>query len=293
MELIIQTLIYGLLIGGLYGIIGIGMTLIMGVLGVINLAHGQIMMIAMYIGWILWRHAGLDPYISIFIIIPSAFFLGQAISKYLLYPLVKKESILPESQMLMTVGIGIVLVELVRAIFSSNYRSVSTVYTDSAIRIGEISLSVPLLIAFVISIILTVGIFILLKKTDLGRSIRAIAQNREAAILVGVSPRKIAVLTFGIGSALVGASGVLLLPIYYLYPDVGSIFTIKAFVITILGGLGSPIGAVAGGFVLGIAETFGATYLSMGYKDAVGLVIFLVVLIFLPKGLKGLTKVWL
>ena len=293
MELIIQTLIYGLLIGGLYGLIGIGMTLIMGVLGVINLAHGQIMMVAMYISWVLWRYAGLDPYFSIFIIIPSLFFLGMSISKLLLYPLIKKESILPESQMLMTVGIGIVLVELVRAIFSNDYRPVSTAYTDSAIHIGEISLSVPLMIAFIISIMLTVGIFILLKKTDLGRSIRAIAQNKEAAILMGVSPRKITILTFGIGSALVGAAGVLLLPIYYLYPGIGTIFTIKAFVIIILGGLGSPIGAVAGGLVLGIAESFGATYLSMGYSDAVGLVIFLVVLIFLPRGLKELTTAWL
>jgi branched-chain amino acid transport system permease protein len=293
MELIIQTLIYGLLIGGLYGIIGIGMTLIMGVLGIINLAHGQIMMVAMYITWVLWRYAGLDPYFSIFITIPAVFFLGQAISKYLLYPLIKKESILPENQVLMTVGIGMVLVELARAIFSSNYRSVRTGYSDSVIHIGQISLSVPLLIAFIISIILTIGLFILLMKTDLGRSIRATAQDKEAAILMGISPRKITILTFGIGSALVGVAGVLLLPVYYLYPDVGPIFTVKAFVITILGGLGSPIGAIAGGLVLGIAETFGATYLSMGYRDAVGLVIFLVVLVFLPNGLKGLTKVWL
>jgi branched-chain amino acid transport system permease protein len=291
MELIIQTLIYGLLMGGLYAIIGIGMTLIMGVLGIINLAHGQIMMVAMYITWVLWRYAGLDPYISIFITIPAVFFLGQGISKYLLYPLIKKESILPENQVLMTVGIGMVLVELARAIFSSDYRSVSTSYTDSAMDIGHFSISVPLFIAFIISIVFTIGLFILLMKTDLGRSIRATAQDKEAATLMGISPKKITILTYGIGSALVGAAGVLLLPVYYLFPDVGPIFTVKAFVITILGGLGSPVGAIAGGLVLGVAETFGATYLSMGYREAIGLVIFLVVLIFLPDGLKGLAKI--
>ncbi len=291
MELILQSLIYGLLLGGLYAIIGIGMTLIMGVLGIINLAHGQIMMVAMYIAWALWQYAGVDPYISIFIAPPVIYFLGQGISKYLLYPLIKKESILPENQVLMTVGIGMVLVELARIVFSSDYRSVRTGYTDFAIHLGQISLNVPLIIAFIISIIFTVALFILLMRTDLGRSIRATAQDRDAATLMGISTKKITILTFGIGSALVGVAGVLLLPVYYLFPDVGPIFTVKAFVITILGGLGSPIGAIVGGLVLGVAETFGATYISMGYRDAVGLVIFLLVLVFLPGGLKQLTKI--
>jgi branched-chain amino acid transport system permease protein len=291
MELILQSLIYGLLIGGLYAIIGIGMTLIMGVLNIINLAHGQIMMVAMYLTWVMWQFAGLDPYLSIFITIPAVFFLGKGISKFLLYPLIKKESILPENQVLMTVGIGMVLVELARSIFSSDYRSVRTSYSDESWHLGNISLSVPLVIAFIIAILLTIGLFILLTKTDLGRSIRATAQDKEAATLMGISAKKITILTYGLGSGLVAAAGTLLLPVYYLFPDVGPIFTVKAFVITILGGLGSPIGAIAGGLVLGIAETFGATYISMGYRDAVGLVIFLLVLVFLPGGIKQLTKI--
>ncbi len=191
----------------------------------------------------------------------------------------------------MTVGIGMVLVELARSVFSSDYRSVRTSYTDEAWHLGNISLSVPLVIAFLIAIVLTIGLFILLTKTDLGRSIRATAQDRDAATLMGISAKKITILTYGLGSGLVAAAGTLLLPVYYLFPDVGPIFTVKAFVITILGGLGSPIGAIAGGLVLGIAETFGATYLSMGYRDAVGLVIFLLVLVFLPGGIKQLTKI--
>jgi branched-chain amino acid transport system permease protein len=291
MDLILQSLIYGLLIGGLYAIIGIGMTLIMGVLNIINLAHGQIMMVAMYLTWVMWQFAGLDPYLSIFITIPAVYFLGKGISRYLLFPLIKKESILPENQVLMTVGIGMVLVELARSVFSSDYRSVRTSYTDEAWHLGNISLSVPLVIAFLIAIVLTIGLFILLTKTDLGRSIRATAQDRDAATLMGISAKKITILTYGLGSGLVAAAGTLLLPVYYLFPDVGPVFTVKAFVITILGGLGSPIGAIAGGLVLGIAETFGATYLSMGYRDAVGLVIFLLVLVFLPGGIKQLTKI--
>lgn len=291
MELFLQTLIYGLLIGGLYAVIGIGMTLIMGVLGIINLAHGQVMMVGMYLAWVFWTFMGVDPYLSLFLAVPLVFLLGMFLSKYLLHPLIEKESILPENQVLMTVGIGMVLVELARYLFTSDYRSIKTSYSSKTIALGNISLSFPLVIAFVIAISLTLGLFWLLMKTDLGRSIRATAQDRDAATLMGISSKKITILTYGIGSGLVGAAGILLLPMYYLYPDVGPIFTVKAFVITILGGLGSPIGAIAGGIVLGIAETFGATYISMGYRDAIGLVIFLLVLVFLPGGLKQVLKI--
>lgn len=291
MELFLQTLIYGLLIGGLYAVIGIGMTLIMGVLGIINLAHGQVMMVGMYLAWVFWTFMGIDPYLSLFLAVPLVFLLGMFLSKYLLHPLIEKESILPENQVLMTVGIGMVLVELARYLFTSDYRSIKTSYSSKTIALGNISLSFPLVIAFVIAITLTLGLFWLLMKTDLGRSIRATAQDRDAATLMGISSKKITILTYGIGSGLVGAAGILLLPMYYLYPDVGPIFTVKAFVITILGGLGSPIGAIAGGIVLGIAETFGATYISMGYRDAIGLVIFLLVLVFLPGGLKQVLKI--
>jgi len=291
MELFLQTLIYGLLIGGLYAVIGIGMTLIMGVLGIINLAHGQVMMVGMYLAWVFWTFMGVDPYLSLFLAVPLVFLLGMFLSKYLLHPLIEKESILPENQVLMTVGIGMVLVELARYLFTSDYRSIKTSYSSKTIALGNISLSFPLVIAFVIAITLTLGLFWLLMKTDLGRSIRATAQDRDAATLMGISSKKITILTYGIGSGLVGAAGILLLPMYYLYPDVGPIFTVKAFVITILGGLGSPIGAIAGGIVLGIAETFGATYISMGYRDAIGLVIFLLVLVFLPGGLKQVLKI--
>ena len=291
MEIFLQSLASGILIGGLYAIIGIGMTLIMGVLKIINLAHGQILMVAMYITWVFWEYLGIDPYISIFITIPLVFFLAEGISKYLLHPLIEKDSILPENQVLMTVGIGMVLVELVRSIFTSDYRSIQTSYTDKSIYLGSVSLSLPLIIAFVVSIFLTIGLFYLLTKTDLGRSIRATAQDKFAATLMGISAAKITMLTYGLGSGLIAAAGSLLLPVYYLYPDVGPLFTIKAFVITILGGLGSTVGAIVGGLVLGIAETFGATYISSGYRDVTGLVIFLIVLVFFPGGLKRFTKI--
>jgi branched-chain amino acid transport system permease protein len=291
MDVLIQTVVSGFLIGGIYALIGLGMTLIMGVMGIINLAHGQLMMVSMYITFVLFHYLSLDPYFSLLVTMPALFVLGILIQRYLLNPLLKVESILPENQVLMTVGIGMVLAEIARFIFSSDYKSVKTGYTSAALYVGEISFNLPMCVAFGIAVLLTIGLFYLLLKTDLGKSVRATAQNKEAALLMGINAERITIFTYGLGSALVAAAGTLLLPIYYLFPDIGGPFTLKAFVITILGGLGSTVGAIVGGVVLGVAESLGATYISMALKDAVGMVIFLLVLIFLPGGLKRLTKV--
>ncbi len=291
MEVFLQTLVAGILKGGLYSLIGIGMTLIMGVMGIINLAHGQLMMVAMYITFALSSFFGIDPYISLLVSMPSLFILGMAIQKYIMNPLMEVDSILPENQVLMTVGIGMVLTEIARFIFSSNYKSVQTSYSNATFFLGAISFSVALVIAFFIAIGFTVLMFWFLLKTDIGRSIRATAQDRDAALLMGVNSKKITIITFGIGSSLVAAAGTLLIPIYYLFPDIGGPFTRKAFVITILGGLGSTVGAIFGGITLGLAESFGATYIGMAYDDMIGLIIFILVLLFIPGGFKRFTKI--
>jgi len=291
MDMFIQTLVSGILIGGIYALIGLGMSLIMGVMKIINLAHGQLMMIAMYITYVIFEYFNLDPYFSLLVAMPALFILGALIQKYLLNPLLKVDSILPENQVLMTVGIGMVLTEIVRFIFHSDYKSIKTVYSSAAFYVGGISFNVPMFVAFGIAGLLTLGLFFFLLKTDTGKSVRATAQNTDAALLMGINAEWITIFTYGLGSALVAAAGTLLLPIYYLFPDIGGPFTLKAFVITMLGGMGSTVGAIVGGVVLGVAESMGATYISMALKDAVAMVIFLMVLIFLPGGLKALTKV--
>jgi branched-chain amino acid transport system permease protein len=191
----------------------------------------------------------------------------------------------------MTVGIGMVLTELMRFIFHSDYKSVRTSYSSAFVYAGGISFNQAMVVAFFIAGLLTLLLFFFLLKTDIGRSVRATAQNKEAALIMGINAEWITVFTYGLGAALAAAAGSLLLPIYYLFPDIGGPFTLKAFVITILGGMGSTVGAIVGGVVLGIAESLGATYISMALKDAVGMVIFLLVLIFLPGGLKAWTKI--
>ncbi|MBW1893127.1 MAG: branched-chain amino acid ABC transporter permease [Deltaproteobacteria bacterium] len=291
MEVFLQTLVAGILKGGLYSLIGMGMSLIMGVMGIINLAHGQMMMVAMYVTFICSHYLGIDPYLSLLVSMPALFVLGALIQKYTLNPLLEVDSILPENQVLMTVGVGMVLTEIARFIFSSDYKSVQTSYSNATFFLGEISFSIALVIAFFIAIAFTLFMFWFLLKTDLGRSIRATAQDKEAALLMGVNSKRITIFTFGIGSALVAAAGTLLMPVYYLFPDIGGPFTRKAFVITILGGLGSTVGAIFGGVTLGLAESFGATYIGMAYDDMIGLIIFILVLLFLPGGFKRLTKI--
>ena len=291
MEVFLPTLVAGILKGGLYSLIGIGMTLIMGVMGIINLAHGQLMMVAMYVTFVCFHYLGIDPYLALFISIPTLFVLGMAIQKYALNPLMEMESILPENQVLMTVGIGMVLTEIIRFVFGSDYKSVRTSYSTATFFVGNISFSVALTVAFFVAMAFTLFMFWFLLKTDVGRSIRATAQDKDAALLMGVNSKRITIITFGIGSALVAVAGTLLMPVYYLFPDIGGPFTRKAFVITILGGLGSTVGAIFGGVTLGLAESFGATYIGMAYDDMIGLLIFVLVLLFFPSGFKRLTRI--
>jgi branched-chain amino acid transport system permease protein len=297
-ELFLQTLIAGILLGGLYALIGIGMTLIMGVMKIINLAHGELMMVAMYIAYWLFSLLHIDPYLSVFVAAPALFFLGIAIQKFLINPVLRTESILPENQVILTVGIGMVLANLATVFFTSNYRSTPVDYATKAFYLTgfwkdapvELSLSAPWSLSFLIAVAITILLWFFLNRTDTGKSIRATAQDLDAALLMGVNVKRMRVITFGIGCGLVGAAGCLFLPIYYLFPALGGQFTLIAFVITILGGLGSTNGAIIGGIILGIFESMTATYLGMGWAPVGRFLIFVAALIFLPGGVASLLR---
>lgn len=286
------------MLGGLYALIGLGMTLIMGVMKIINLAHGELMMVAMYIAYWMFVLFHIDPYLSVFLATPVLFFLGIGIQKFLINPVLKVESILPENQVILTVGVGMVLANLATMFFKSDYRSTPVSYATDAFYLGdywttspiELSLSVPWSVSFVIAVVITIALWFFLGKTDMGRSIRATAQDLDAATLMGVNVKLMRVVTFGIGSGLVGAAGCLFIPIYYLFPSLGGQFTLIAFVITILGGLGSTVGAIIGGLILGVFESMTATYVGMGWAPVGRFVIFVACLIFLPGGVASLLK---
>lgn len=297
-EVLLQTLISGLLLGGLYALIGLGMTIIMGVMKIINLAHGELMMVGMYIAYVLFAWAHVDPYLSILVAVPLLFILGVAIQKFLVSPVLKVDAILPENQVILTVGIGMVLANLATIIFKSDYRTAPVDYATKAWYLSdlwrdapiELSLSFPWTVSFLFALGITAALWFFLSRTDMGRSIRATAQDKDAAILMGVNVERMRMFTFGLGSALVGAAGCLFLPIYYLYPDVGGQFTLTGFVITILGGLGSTIGAILGGLILGVFESLTATYVGMGWAPVGRFVIFVLVLIFVPGGVASLLR---
>ncbi len=288
MAVFFQSLLSGILIGGVYALIGIGLTLIFGVMRVINFAHGDIMMIGMYLTYILFTFAGIDPFVSVLISFPLMFLFGGVLQKVFINRVLDA---LAQNQILLTIGLGLVMSNAMMLIFTSDYKILTTTYSSSTLKVGGgVSVSTPLLVSFLITAAITIVLYWFLMKTDTGQAIRATAQDREAAQLMGINVKRMSILAFGLGAALAGTAGALISPTYYIFPQVGSVFTLKAFVITVLGGMGSVVGATLGGILIGITESMGAVYISSGWKDVVVFVLFLLVLLFKPSGLMGKSR---
>src|SRR5947209_17217358 len=288
MAVLLQAILSGVLIGGVYALIGIGLTLIFGVMRVINFAQGDLVMVGMYVTFFLFRGLGIDPFVSVLITMPALFLLGALLQRTLIN---KVLDALPQNQILLTIGIGLVLANLAMLLFTSDYRILSTRYSSSSVPLGGIFLSTPLLYCFLITAVITGALYWFLVKTDTGHAIRATAQDRDAAQLMGVNVRNMGVLAFGLGAGLAGAAGALVAPTYYIYPQVGGAFTLKAFVVVVLGGMGSVVGATLGGVLIGIGESVSAVYFGSGIKDLCVYVIFLLVLLLKPSGLLGQSRV--
>ena len=287
METFVQSLVSGILTGSLYAMIGVGLTVVFGVMGIINLAHGELVMLGMYGAvWALtlWR---LDPFVSILLWTPVMFLGGMLVYRFLL------KAIIPGGELntlLYTAGLSLLIANLALFVWTGDYRTIKLAYAILPMRPFGIAVPIPLAIAFGLAVLITGALYVFLTRTDLGRAIRATSQNSEAAALLGVNVDRISMVTFGLGSALAGAAGVLLAPSLYLYPTVGEILVVKCFVIVVLGGLGSVAGAIAGGVLLGLVESLGAVYVSVAYKDTIGFMLFLLVLLFRPSGLLGVSR---
>lgn len=279
-----QACVSGVLIGGVYALVALGLTLIFGVLRIINFAHGTLMMLGMYATFFLYNLGGVDPYLSVLLVGPAFFVLGMALERGVIEPNLAA----PESnQLLLTLGVALFLENAALALFSADYRSLRLPYGSRALLLGDVVVNVPRLIAFGCSVALGVALWLFLGYTDTGKAIRAAAEEREGALLMGINIRRVYAIAFGIGSGVVAVAGSLVAPFLYVAPDVGEVFNILAFVIVVLGGMGSFLGALLGGFLVGLAESLGAAVLPGSLKQLPIFVLFVLVLLFRPAGLFG------
>ena len=196
----------------------------------------------------------------------------------------------PQHQILLTIGVGLIISNVVMLIFTSDYKIITTAYSSSTLNFAGLRLSTPLVISLAITTAITTLLYLFLLRTDTGQAIRATAQDRDAAQLMGINVKRMSLLAFGIGTALAGTAGALVSPTYYIFPQVGGAFTLKAFVIVVLGGMGSVVGATLGGIIIGVTESLAAVYISSGMKEVFVYVLFLLVLLFKPSGLLGRSR---
>jgi branched-chain amino acid transport system permease protein len=282
-----QALINGIMLGGFYAAMVLGFSIIWGVMGVINLAHGEFIMLGAYITWVLNKTYGWEPFLTPIIIIPLMFVLGYALQRILINRILERPYLI---SLLVTFALSIILSNTMKIAYTATPRTVDTALSGFW-RLGE-TVTIPKARTFVLlaALIIMGGLHLFLQYTRLGKSIRAAAQNREAARIVGIEIGRVYAITFAICIALTGVAGMLLSPTQPIYPFMGAPLTLKAFAITAMSGLGSIPGALMGGVVLGLIEVFIATYVS-GIGTNLGIVssfvILVVVLVTRPQGLFG------
>lgn len=286
MEIFVQLLVNGLLLGGAYAIISLGLTLIFGVVQVVNFAHGEFLMIGMYLIYLLASHFGIHPYVGIVPVAIILFALGALTQKLLIEPLLSAGE---EIQIFATVALSILFLNLALIIFGADVFSVQGKVGRGLVDMGPISVVSGQVITFVVAIVLAVLLHLFMHRTYLGRALRAVAQHRYAAALMGVNVKFVYVVAFGLGSAFVGVAAGLLSPQYPVFPTVGTYFVLTAFVIVVLGGMGNLYGAVAGSMIIGVVDTMAGYYIAPDLKEVMYFVIFLLILALRPSGLFGMS----
>jgi len=287
LPLLLQSIVNGILMGGVYGLVAIGLSLIFGVMKIINFAHGSLMMLGMFTTYWLYVLLGLDPYLSLLLSIPCLFVVGLLIERFLIAQVLDAPA---HNQLLLTLGISLFIENFALLLWTPNFRTLEVTYLRKAAMVGTVMISLPKLVAFIFAIILTILLYCFLKGTDMGKAIRAASEEREGALTVGINLRRIYYVAFGIGAACVGAAGTLTAPFFYVNPHVGGIFVITAFVVVVLGGMGNFIGALVGGLIIGLAESVGAAFVPGQLKQFIIYFIFILVLLFKPEGLFGRTS---
>lgn len=280
----------GLLQGGIYGGIALGLSLIFGVLRVVNFAHGSFLMLSLYLSFWCWALLGMDPYLSALVTVPTMFVLGYLVQRLIISPLIVRERALvvePLSALLLTCGIFLVVDNLALMAFGPDVRSVQLSYYMPSLMLGPIPVDTPRLIAAASSIGVAVAVSLWLRYSHLGRAIRATAQNRDAAALSGIDVPQVYAVTFGLGCAILGLFGALIAPFIPVNPQIGVAFGIKSFIVVVLGGMGSLPGSIIGGLVIGVFEAVASQFVTATSAAIFSLGLFILVLLVRPAGIMG------
>jgi branched-chain amino acid transport system permease protein len=277
-----QVILSGILSGALYALVALGLSLIFGVMRVINIAHGPLLMLGAYVTYFLYSQVGINPFLTVPLSMAVLFVVGLGLQRALVFRVVGAPEL---SSLLLTFGISIALVNLVQLAFTSNLRTVE--YLTGSWIIGGLALSKPRFIAFLFAAAVTTLAFAFLKFTRLGKAIRATSQSREVALVCGINVARIHMLTFGMASALAASGGALLAVIVAIQPEMGGVWTFKSFLVIVLGGAGNYPGALLGGLLLGLVEQLASLFLTTQLSEVVAYVLLVLVLLVRPTGLLG------
>ena len=292
---LVEDSINGVLMGSIYGLTAMGLTIIFGVLKVINFAHGSLLMVGMYVTYWTLTLTGINPYLAIAIVAPVMFLFGYYLQDIVIKPIFIAEKNVrePITVIIVTTGIWYILDNLTLLIFGPQYRSLANnPLRNQMLELWGMFVSVPKLYGCIVAVLTAVAIYWFLRKTTMGRAIRATSMDREAASLMGINQYKIYSLAFGLGTATVGIAAATLVPFYNVFPTVGVLFDIKGFIIVVLGGLGSIGGALAGGIIIGLIESVGPEFMTATWTEAIVYGLFLLVLFIKPSGLFGQKQDW-
>ncbi len=281
-EIVPQIIVSGLLIGGVYALVSVGLSLLFGVVDIVNFAHGEFLMLGMYTTYWIWVFSGVDPLITLIISIPVMFLTGALLMKYLFKRVIDAS---PLTQIFLTVGLQILLQNVALMAFSANYRTIQVVYNEIVWNIGGVTIQISRLIAFFIAILLSIILWLFLTRTDMGKAMKASQLDRETAKLMGINTDKIFMIAAGISAAITGAAGTAISTFFYVFPTVGVSFGLMAYITVILGGLGNLKGAFVGGLLIGVAEAFGVQYVGADSGLLLAFIIFIVLLTIKPQGL--------
>ncbi len=283
-SIILSATINGLLLGGIYTLVASGLTLIYGVLHIINFAHGSMLMLAMFGVFYLLTKLGVDPYAALLVMVPAMYLLGYLLYRGLIGKLSNGKD---ENILLITLGLSILIENLALMFFKGDTRTISVSYSDTMVELGPTLVALPKLISFGASLALCALLGLFIARTDTGKAIRAVAKERVGARLVGINVDRVFAVSYGIGLATLGAAACLLMPIFYVSPTTGHVFVMVAFTVVVLGGMGSFLGAVVGGLIVGLTESFGGLFLGESLGQIGISLIFILILLLRPQGLFG------